>query len=124
MSEAGFVVQSVAGMSAYLYSTNYDPGRFRQELDRMVEHVRGGREAPPARTGRAGRTATARPRGREEPEEEAAEAPEDRSARAPARSRRPAPVQTGSRGKEEARNAPAGQRTRREPARPGRKKAA
>jgi hypothetical protein len=37
--EAGWVVQSVTGASAYLYSTDYDPAEFKKELERMKEHA-------------------------------------------------------------------------------------
>jgi len=46
IKEAGWVVQSVAGASAYMYSTGYEPAEFRQELDRMVEHIRQAKAAP------------------------------------------------------------------------------
>jgi hypothetical protein len=38
--EASWVVQSVAGASAYFYGTDYDQKKFRDELDRMVAHIR------------------------------------------------------------------------------------
>lgn len=40
VKEAGWVVQSVAGASAYIYSTGYDVGKFKEELGRMVEHIK------------------------------------------------------------------------------------
>jgi hypothetical protein len=40
IKEAGWVVQSVAGASAYLYSTGYDKSRFQHELNQMVEHIK------------------------------------------------------------------------------------
>jgi len=40
VKEAGWVAQSVAGASAYLYSLSYDQKRFRDEVDRMLEHIR------------------------------------------------------------------------------------
>ncbi len=38
--EASWVVQSVTGASSYIYGTDYDIGKFKEELDRMVEHLR------------------------------------------------------------------------------------
>jgi AhpD family alkylhydroperoxidase len=40
IKEAGWMTQTVAGASAYMYSTNYDQARFKQELDQMIQHVR------------------------------------------------------------------------------------
>jgi len=43
IKEAGWVAQSVAGASAYLYGTGYDKARFRSEVDKIVEHVKANR---------------------------------------------------------------------------------
>lgn len=40
IKEAGWTVQSVAGASAYIYSTDYDKEKFRKELAQVVEHVK------------------------------------------------------------------------------------
>lgn len=40
VKEAGWVVQSVAGASAYIYGTDYDMGKFKEELDLMVEYIK------------------------------------------------------------------------------------
>jgi hypothetical protein len=37
--EASWVVQSVAGASAYLYGVDYDSEKFRGELRAMVEYI-------------------------------------------------------------------------------------
>ncbi len=38
--EASWVVQSVAGASAYLYGVDYDNEKFRAELRTMVEYIK------------------------------------------------------------------------------------
>ena len=40
IKEAGWVVQSVTGASAYLYGTGYDIGKFEQQVDQIVEHIK------------------------------------------------------------------------------------
>ncbi len=40
VKEAGWVAQSVTGLSAYLYGIGYDKEQFEQELDAMVEHIK------------------------------------------------------------------------------------
>jgi len=40
IQEASWVVQSVAGASAYMYGVDYDNERFREELRAMVEHIK------------------------------------------------------------------------------------
>jgi hypothetical protein len=40
VKEAGWTVQSVAGASAYVYSVSYDKAKFKQELDRAVDHIK------------------------------------------------------------------------------------
>jgi hypothetical protein len=40
IKEAGWAVQTVAGVSAYMYSTGYDPARFKREVDQIVEHMK------------------------------------------------------------------------------------
>ena len=40
VKEASWVVQSVTGASSYLYGVNYDPEKFRQELDAAVAHIK------------------------------------------------------------------------------------
>jgi hypothetical protein len=40
IKEAGWVVQSVTGASAYLYSIGYNHEKFKQELDKAVEHIK------------------------------------------------------------------------------------
>ncbi len=40
MKEAGWVVQAVAGASAYIYSTGYDKAKFQRELEQIVEHIK------------------------------------------------------------------------------------
>jgi len=38
--EASWVVQSVAGASAYIYGVDYNNEKFREELRAMVEHIK------------------------------------------------------------------------------------
>jgi len=40
IKEAGWVVQSVTGASAYLYSVGYSGETFKQEVDKAVEHIK------------------------------------------------------------------------------------
>ena len=40
IKEAGWVVQTVTGVSAYFYSRSYDTGKFKKELDQMVDHIK------------------------------------------------------------------------------------
>jgi hypothetical protein len=43
IKEAGWVAQSVAGASAYLYSTGYDQTRFENEVNQIAEHIKANR---------------------------------------------------------------------------------
>jgi hypothetical protein len=38
--EASWVVQSVAGASAYLHGVDYSVGKFKEELERIMENVK------------------------------------------------------------------------------------
>lgn len=40
IKEAGWMAQSVAGASAYLHGVDYDAGKFRQELGKIVDYIR------------------------------------------------------------------------------------
>ena len=40
VKEASWTVQSVTGLSSYLYGVNYDKEKFGQELDRAIEHIK------------------------------------------------------------------------------------
>ncbi len=40
VKEASWVVQTVTGLSAYLYGVGYDREIFLQELDAVVEHIK------------------------------------------------------------------------------------
>ena len=40
IKEAGWVAQSVTGASAYLHSVGYSTEKFKEELDRAVEHIK------------------------------------------------------------------------------------
>jgi predicted TIM-barrel fold metal-dependent hydrolase len=40
IKEAGWVVQSVAGASAYMYSTDYPVDKFKRELEQVVEYIK------------------------------------------------------------------------------------
>jgi hypothetical protein len=40
IKEASWVVQSVAGASAYLYGVDYSNEKFREELRAMVEYIK------------------------------------------------------------------------------------
>ena len=40
IKEAGWVAQSVTGASAYLYGVGYSGEKFKQEVDRAVEHIK------------------------------------------------------------------------------------
>lgn len=40
IKEAGWAVQSVTGLSSYLYGVGYSKEKFKQELDKIVEHIK------------------------------------------------------------------------------------
>ena len=40
VKDAAWTVQSVAGASAYIYGTQYDKSRFREELQMAVAHIK------------------------------------------------------------------------------------
>lgn len=40
IKEAGWVVQSVTGASAYMYSVGYNRDKFQQELDNAVAYIK------------------------------------------------------------------------------------
>ena len=41
IKEAGWTAQSVTCASAYLYGVGYSGEKFKQEVDRAVEHIKG-----------------------------------------------------------------------------------
>ena len=40
LKEASWAVQSVTGLSSYLYGVSYDMNKFSKELDQIVEHIK------------------------------------------------------------------------------------
>ncbi len=40
IKEAGWAAQSVTGSSTYVYSVDYSVERFKEELDKIVEHIK------------------------------------------------------------------------------------
>lgn len=40
IKEASWVVQGVAGVSAYLHGVDYPPETFKAELERMMAHIK------------------------------------------------------------------------------------
>jgi hypothetical protein len=42
LKEAGWAAQSVTGSSAYVHSVDYSMERFKEELDKAVEHIKKG----------------------------------------------------------------------------------